>query len=93
MIQEQILEAEIAKLDQQIHELGMSRANKRYELANLLCPFRVGDILVRKGQRAQVTAISPGYFSGYKMEGAYYKKDGNLGIRTGELWRDDWRKA
>lgn len=88
------LKAEIAELDLQIKFLGTQRGQKRTELAALFCPFKVGDILVNeKGQRAQITSIAPGYFSdGYKMTGAYYKRDGTLGIREGELWHEDWSK-
>lgn len=64
--------------DEQITQ-GLAKSELRLELANLMCPFKVGDIIVNdKGKKFYIDAILGGgeFQDAYNLIGARVKKNG-----------------
>jgi len=86
---------QIAGMDSQITTLGHRRHMLRYQLAELLCPHKVGDIVTiegyaYRGQKGKVLVVaSPPYGElGYRVEVAVLKNDGTPGKH-----RTDWYRC
>ena len=81
--------AQLDPIEKHIREYEQRRAE-------LLCPYKVGDVLVNdRGERAQIVAIRrPGIFDkGYGLSGRYIKKDGTpWKNRTASFWSGTWTK-
>jgi len=88
------LDKQIKALEEQIDELREKLKNLKQEKAELLCPYRVGEILVDKhGRQAKLATIIPSSWQDYEMIGTFLKKDGTEGKRTGELYSwDGWKR-
>lgn len=71
----------IRELDHQFRVLYAEKHTLEQDLAQLLCPFEVGQDIDTRWGRAQVAKIYPGY-SRYWADVKVYKKDGSLGVQT-----------
>ena len=83
---------DIARLRTEEAELHLRLQGLEQLRAEVLCPFKVGDILTNQaGLRAIVKTISAGVFHDYEMRGARLRKDGSEGrMMTLYNW-DNWR--
>jgi len=76
----------IRELDHQFRVLYAEKHTLEQDLAQMLCPFEVGQDLDTRWGRAQVAKIYPGYSRYWQAEVKVYKaapfKDGSLGVRT-----------
>ena len=88
------LDEQIRALEEQIDELSEKLKNLKREKAMLLCPYRIGEILVdRHGRQARLINILSSSWQDYRMVGVFLKKDGTEGKRTGELYPwDGWKR-
>jgi len=68
----------------QINNLKQSRAE-------LLCPYKIGDIITnrRGGTQAKISRIVPGY-GRYEMFGYFLRKDGTPGTKSHRLYSFEW---
>jgi len=84
----------IAEIKEQEYQLCQQREGLEQLRAELLCPFKVGDVLTdKKGSKAVLKRISASSWSrGYSMFGARLRKDNSEG-RIAELYEwNEWGK-
>jgi hypothetical protein len=100
---EQQLREELAKLDKEITRLQNDHSAYRQDLANLTCPYKVGDRIPIKGwshtgKTGEVIRISgnKSFFNsegyGWRVVVAVVRADGTLGKNHAD-WRDDQDEA
>lgn len=86
---------EIDRLETRIGTAETELVILKRKRAEYLCPYKLGQILVsKKGQRAEVTAIFPGWSwsVGYELKGRYILKNGKPGLVIHKLYEwDDWK--
>lgn len=91
------MRAEVKRLEDRRGEIGNQIGEISQNLATLICPYSVGDVLVnKKGERARIKRIRYSGFEfgcGYLLNGVYIKKDGSDGIRRCHFYGTDaWKK-
>jgi hypothetical protein len=87
------LTQEIDELNMQINELATKRGKLFQQRAEILCPYKVGDILTdNKGKRqAVIVRISPFYNCiQYEIHGRWILKSGEQGKETHYLSLSEW---
>lgn len=83
----ELLEARVQELDSQINELTAERHKLRQQIAELMTPFKVGDMVHQnKGVTFQITRICYGYLNKPELFGARIKKDGTPSIASSRLY-------
>lgn len=86
--------SQLRRINKEMSELAQSRREVRKQIAEMNCPFTVGDTLVNKrGVKAVLASVSWwGSDSNYQMYGRKIKKDGEaykLGMTmyASERWK------
>lgn len=101
MSSEKVLRNIIENLESEIKQKNSLLADAKKELAELLCPFEVGDIVVNlvdkraQCKRARVMAIIPPKWDGrpYGLELMGIKKDGSDYASSHVPWKSqEWTK-
>ena len=91
-----LLKDDLKVLDSDIDMLCNQRAAVRHEIAELNCPFKVGDVIANHHKKPASYKISRIEWyvsdSSFIMYGHKIKKDGGLGIVENHLydWHDDF---
>ena len=85
------LRGSLKNIDNEIGVLNRRKKEIANELAQLLCPISVGDVvlLTRTRKRMQVTKIMPSSWGRmYNILGRLIKKDGKLGAVERDIWQE-----
>ena len=84
------LSARRDELDNEIEDLRKRREIVDQQMAEILCPFAVGDRLVKGGvgDEVEVSTILPFMSSGYRLFVKKIRKNGLVYVNETELWDD-----
>ena len=87
------IEKRIQEISEQQRKLAIEKDKLQNELANILCPFNVGDVgevmgYSYKGSKAQVIEIKKSWSSWVVVLGVF-NKNGKLGNRTTEIHNEN----
>jgi len=84
------LKSDLVFIEKDIARLACDRDTKKQEIANLLCPFNIGDKIIKTTMPFTILVIDKilysGFSDGYKILGFKIKKDGNKYKYSSEVW-------